>query len=179
MANLAVLPAFAGRGDTMIADRLNHASLVDAALLSRATLRRYAHNDLASAARALEGASGRKIVVTDAVFSMDGDIAPLAGLLDLCERHDALLIVDDAHGFGVLGEYGRGALSACGIALAAHSLHRHAGQGGRRGGSFRGRRSGSDRVADADGSHLSLHHGFAGGARPCTADQPPRDRVER
>lgn len=115
MTNLAVLPAFAGRGDTIVADRFNHASLVDAALLSRATLRRYAHNDLAAAARALEGASGRKIVVTDAVFSMDGDIAPLAGLLELCERHDALLIVDDAHGFGVLGEHGRGALSACGI----------------------------------------------------------------
>ena len=116
MANLAVLPAFAGRGDTIVADRLNHASLVDAALLSRATLRRYSHNDLAAAACALEGASGRKIVVTDAVFSMDGDIAPLAGLLELCVRHDALLIVDDAHGFGVLGEHGRGALSACGIA---------------------------------------------------------------
>lgn len=115
MANLAVLPAFAGRGDTIVADRLNHASLVDAALLSRATLRRYVHNDLAAAARALEGASGRKIVVTDAVFSMDGDVAPLAGLLELCERHDALLIVNDAHGFGVLGEHGRGALSACGI----------------------------------------------------------------
>lgn len=116
MANLAVLPALAGRGDTLIADRLNHASLVDAALLSRATVRRYAHNDVEGAARALEGAPGRKVVVTDAVFSMDGDVASLAELLALCERHDALLVIDDAHGFGVLGEHGRGALSHCGIA---------------------------------------------------------------
>lgn len=116
MANLAVLPALAGRGDTVVADRLNHASLVDAALLSRATVRRYAHADVAAAARALEGASGRKVLVTDAVFSMDGDIAPLAELLALCERHDALLVIDDAHGFGVLGAHGQGALSHCGVA---------------------------------------------------------------
>lgn len=116
MANLAVLPALAGRGDTIVADRLNHASLVDAAQLSRATVRRYPHNDVAAASRALEGATGRKVVVTDAVFSMDGDIAPLAELLALCERHDALLVIDDAHGFGVLGEHGSGALSQCGLA---------------------------------------------------------------
>lgn len=116
MANLAVLPALAGRGDTLIADRLNHASLVDAALLSRATVRRYPHGDLAAVARMLEAAQGRKVVVTDGVFSMDGDIAPLAELLALCERHDALLVVDDAHGFGVLGEQGRGVLSHCGLA---------------------------------------------------------------
>jgi 8-amino-7-oxononanoate synthase len=116
MANLAVLPALAGRGDTLIADRLNHASLVDAALLSRATVRRYPHGDLAAVARMLDAAQGRKVVVTDGVFSMDGDIAPLAELLALCERHDALLVVDDAHGFGVLGEQGRGVLSHCGLA---------------------------------------------------------------
>jgi 8-amino-7-oxononanoate synthase len=116
MANLAVLPALAGRGDTVIADRLNHASLVDAALLSRATVRRYPHGDVAAVARALETADGRKVVVTDGVFSMDGDIAPLPELLALCERHDALLVVDDAHGFGVLGEQGRGVLTHFGIA---------------------------------------------------------------
>lgn len=115
MANLAVLPALAGRGDTVIADRLNHASLVDAALLSRATVRRYPHGDVAAAARMLEAAGGRKVVVTDGVFSMDGDIAPLPELLDLCERHDALLVVDDAHGFGVLGEDGLGALQLLGL----------------------------------------------------------------
>lgn len=116
MANLAVLPALAGRGDTVIADRLNHASLVDAALLSRATVRRYPHGDVAAVERALEAADGRKVVVTDGVFSMDGDIAPLPELLALCERHDALLVVDDAHGFGVLGEQGRGVLSHFGLA---------------------------------------------------------------
>ncbi|WP_439537977.1 8-amino-7-oxononanoate synthase [Methyloversatilis sp.] len=116
MANLALLPVLAGRGDTLIADRLNHASLVDAALLSRATVRRYPHGDLAAVARMLDAAQGRKVVVTDGVFSMDGDIAPLAELLALCERHDALLVVDDAHGFGVLGEQGRGVLSHCGLA---------------------------------------------------------------
>lgn len=116
MANLSLLPALAGRGDTLIADRLNHASLVDAALLSRATVRRYPHGDLAAVARMLDAAQGRKVVVTDGVFSMDGDIAPLAELLALCERHDALLVVDDAHGFGVLGEQGRGVLSHCGLA---------------------------------------------------------------
>lgn len=116
MANLAVLPALAGRGDTVIADRLNHASLVDAALLSRATVRRYPHGEVAAVARALEASDGRKVVVTDGVFSMDGDIAPLPELLALCERHDALLVVDDAHGFGVLGAQGRGVLSHFGIA---------------------------------------------------------------
>ncbi|MFX6884175.1 aminotransferase class I/II-fold pyridoxal phosphate-dependent enzyme, partial [Acinetobacter baumannii] len=88
--NLAVLPALAGRGDTVIADRLNHASLVDAALLSRATVRRVPHGDLAAFERALASADGRKVVVVDGVFSMDGDLAPLPGLLALCERHDAL-----------------------------------------------------------------------------------------
>lgn len=116
MSNLAVLPAFAGRGDTVITDRLNHASLVDAALLSRATVRRFPHGDVAAVSRALEAADGRKVVVTDGVFSMDGDIAPLPELLALCERHDALLVVDDAHGFGVLGAQGRGVLSYFGLA---------------------------------------------------------------
>jgi len=120
MANLALLPALAGRGDTLIADRLNHASLVDAALLSRATVRRYPHGDLATVERLLEAAEGRKVVVTDGVFSMDGDIAPLTDLLALCEQHDALLVVDDAHGFGVLGERGRGVLSH--FALASQRI---------------------------------------------------------
>jgi len=80
--------------------------------LSRATVKRYRHRDTAQLARLLEQTgSGRKLIVTDAVFSMDGDIAPLPDLLTLCEQHDAWLLVDDAHGFGVLGEQGRGSLS--------------------------------------------------------------------
>jgi 8-amino-7-oxononanoate synthase len=91
--------------------------LNDAMLLSRATVKRYRHNDMVQLAQLLEQAgSGRKLVITDAVFSMDGDLAPLPELLALCERHDAWLLVDDAHGFGVLGEQGRGAQAHFGIA---------------------------------------------------------------
>ena len=111
MANLGVVQALAGRGDTVFADKLNHASLNDAMLLSRADVKRYRHADMAQLALLLEQTgSGRKIIITDAVFSMDGDLAPLPELLALCERHDAWLLVDDAHGFGVLGEHGRGSL---------------------------------------------------------------------
>ena len=115
LANLAVLTALAGRSDTIVADRLNHASLVDGALLSRATLVRYPHLDVAAAGRALEGARGTRILATDGVFSMDGDIAPLEHLLALAQRHEAWLVVDDAHGFGVLGD-GRGSLAHFGLA---------------------------------------------------------------
>ncbi len=112
LANLGVVQALVGRGDTVFADKLNHASLNDAMLLSRADVKRYRHNDLAHLAQLLGQAnSGRKLIVTDAVFSMDGDIAPLPELLALCEQYDAWLLVDDAHGFGVLGEQGRGSLS--------------------------------------------------------------------
>jgi 8-amino-7-oxononanoate synthase len=111
MANLGLVTALAGREDTIFADRLNHASLNDAALLSRAEFKRYAHLDLAALDRLLQGSRARrKVIVTDAVFSMDGDLAPVADLLDLAERHDAWLVLDDAHGFGVMGEDGRGIL---------------------------------------------------------------------
>jgi len=112
MANMGVVGALTGRGDAIFADRLNHASLNDAALVSRAAFKRYAHNDLDALERLLKiTPARRRLVVTDAVFSMDGDIAPVAALLELCERHDAYLFVDDAHGFGVLGEAGRGTLA--------------------------------------------------------------------
>jgi 8-amino-7-oxononanoate synthase len=112
LANVAILTALCGRDDRIVADRLNHACLNDGALLSRARFVRYAHADAAAAsARLAEGAAARRtLIVTDAVFSMDGDLAPLPALLALAEAHDALLVVDDAHGFGVLGE-GRGALT--------------------------------------------------------------------
>lgn len=117
MANLGVVQALAGKGDTVFADKLNHASLNDAMLLSRAEVKRYRHGDIAQMANLLEQThSGRKLIITDAVFSMDGDIAPLRELLALCEQHDAWLYVDDAHGFGVLGEQGRGSLAHFGIA---------------------------------------------------------------
>lgn len=115
MANLGVIAALAGRGDTIFSDRLNHASIVDGCLLSRARLRRYPHADVAALEAGLAQAPGRKLVVTDAVFSMDGDVAPLCELARICRRHQALLMVDDAHGFGVLGPQGRGSLLEAGL----------------------------------------------------------------
>jgi 8-amino-7-oxononanoate synthase len=116
MANLGLITVLAGRGDGVFADRLNHASLTDAALLSRADLRRYPHLDLAAAERMLESSrTARKIIVSDAVFSMDGDLTPVRDLLSLAEAHDAWLVLDDAHGFGVLGAGGRGALEHAGV----------------------------------------------------------------
>ncbi len=115
LANLAILSALAGRGSEIYADRLNHASLNDGALLSRARVIRYAHADVGALRERLATSHAKsRLIVTDAVFSMDGDIAPLAALLALAEQFDAWLIVDDAHGFGVLGE-GRGSLADAGI----------------------------------------------------------------
>lgn len=117
MANLGTVQALVGKGDSVFADKLNHASLNDAMLLSRAEMKRYRHGDIEQLAQLLaQTDSGRKLIITDAVFSMDGDIAPLRELLALCEQHDAWLYVDDAHGFGVLGEQGRGSLAHFGIA---------------------------------------------------------------
>ena len=111
-ANIGILTALAGRGDTIFADKLNHASLNDGALLSRAAFKRYPHGDLVKLEALLAGAKdgGRKLIVTDAVFSMDGDIAPVPELLKLADAYDALLVLDDAHGFGVLGYRGKGTL---------------------------------------------------------------------
>jgi 8-amino-7-oxononanoate synthase len=116
MANMGVVSALVGRGDAVFADRLNHASLNDAALLSRAAFRRFPHNDLAALERLLLSTPARRrLVIVDAVFSMDGDIAPVPDLLELCVRHDAYLLIDDAHGFGVLGAQGRGTMAHFGI----------------------------------------------------------------
>jgi 8-amino-7-oxononanoate synthase len=114
-ANLGVVTALLGRADAVFADRLNHASLNDAALLSRAGFWRYPHLDLAALERLLAASRARrKLIATDAVFSMDGDIAPVRELVELAERHDAWLLLDDAHGFGVLGPEGRGVLARSG-----------------------------------------------------------------
>ncbi len=120
LANLAILTALAGRGDAIFADRLNHACLNDGALLSRAEFVRYPHADVAALARGLATSRAkRKLIATDAVFSMDGDLAPLPALCALAEDFDAWLVVDDAHGFGVLGagaNAGRGTLAHFGLA---------------------------------------------------------------
>ena len=115
LANLAVTPTLAGRGDAVFADKLNHASLIDAMQLAKANgadVQRYPHNDVGALERLLAASTARtKLIVTDAVFSMDGDLAPLPALLALAERFDAWLVIDDAHGFGVLGAQGRGSLA--------------------------------------------------------------------
>ena len=116
MANLALLTALGDANATIFADKLNHASLIDGALLAKAPMQRYPHGNLVVLARQLERCTTPiKLIVTDAVFSMDGDLADLPALLALAERFDAWLIVDDAHGFGVLGDQGRGSLSHFGL----------------------------------------------------------------
>jgi 8-amino-7-oxononanoate synthase len=124
MANMGVISALAGRGDHVYQDRLNHASLLDAGTVSRAKMIRYRHNDieqldslLAKESKESKGSkeskaghTKRKLVVVDGVFSMDGDIAPLPALSALCQRYQAQLMVDDAHGFGVLGKHGGGSV---------------------------------------------------------------------
>jgi 8-amino-7-oxononanoate synthase len=120
MANLATLTTLAGRNTTLFSDALNHASLIDGARLSRADVQIYPHGDIAALAAMLDACeSDAKLIVTDGVFSMDGNVAPLAELLALAERHGAWLVVDDAHGFGVLGPQGRGVLAQ----LALRSPH--------------------------------------------------------
>ena len=116
LANLAVVTVLAGRSSDIFADRLNHASLNDAMILSRARCKRYPHCDPAALqAFLMRSRAQDKLVLTDAVFSMDGDMAPLLDIARLCQRFDAWLVVDDAHGFGVLGESGGGALAHFGL----------------------------------------------------------------
>ncbi len=122
MANIGVVTALVGREDAVFADKLNHASLNDAVLLSRTRFIRYAHNDMAALARRLASTDARrKLVISDAVFSMEGDIAPISELLALCQQYQAVLLLDDAHGFGVLGKQGRGSLSQVADNRAYHA----------------------------------------------------------
>ncbi len=116
-ANLATIPALVGRGDVIFSDELNHASIIDGCRLSRARVVRYMHNDVADLRRKLEETTeyGRRLIVSDGVFSMDGDIAPLDQICEVAEEHDILLMVDDAHGEGVLGEGGRGIVDHFGL----------------------------------------------------------------
>jgi len=115
MANLGVLSALLGRGDTLLQDKLNHASLIDGAAQSGARLRRYRHADMEGLGEQLGRAAGARLIATDGVFSMDGDLAPLREMAVLARQHDAALMVDDAHGFGVLGKQGAGSVKAAGL----------------------------------------------------------------
>jgi len=117
MANLAAVTALVGQGDAVLEDRLNHASLLDAGLLSGARFSRYLHNDPASLAGRLDKAAGNTLVVTDGVFSMDGDLADLPALCAQAKRKGAWVMVDDAHGFGPLGAHGGGIVEHYGLGL--------------------------------------------------------------
>jgi len=117
MANLAAVTALVGQGDTVLEDRLNHASLLDAGLLSNARFSRYLHNDAASLAKRLEKTIGDTLVVTDGVFSMDGDLADLPSICAEAKQRNAWLMVDDAHGFGPLGATGGGIVEHFGLGI--------------------------------------------------------------
>ena len=116
-ANLATIPALVGRGDIIFSDELNHASIIDGCRLSRAQVVRYKHTDPDDLARKIAEVTeyNRRLIITDGVFSMDGDIAPLDKISDIAQEHDIMLMVDDAHGEGVLGEGGRGIVDHFGL----------------------------------------------------------------
>lgn len=123
LANLGAITSLVGRGDLVVSDAINHASIVDACRLSRARVAITPHCDVDAVARVLaERTEERALVVVDAVFSVDGDLAPLAELAAVARRHNAVLLVDEAHGLGVVGEAGRGAVHAAGLAGADHVL---------------------------------------------------------
>ncbi len=116
-ANLAAIPALVGRGDVIFSDELNHASIIDGCRLSRAKIVRYVHNDVDDLVTQINDVTeyGRRLIISDGVFSMDGDIAPLDKLADVAEKNDIMLMVDDAHGEGVLGQGGRGIVDHFGL----------------------------------------------------------------
>ena len=122
LANLGLVTALAGPGDTIVSDELNHASIVDACRLARAEVRIYRHGDAEHAEALLSDAPGRRLLITDGVFSMDGDLAPLPALCDAAERHGAAVVVDDAHGSGVLGSDGQGTAAALGCEDRVHAV---------------------------------------------------------
>ena len=121
-ANLATIPALVGPEDVIFSDELNHASIIDACRLSRATVVRYAHNNMDDLQRRIRETQSyrRRLIVSDGVFSMDGDVAPLDGLCDIAEEHGIILMVDDAHGEGVLGKGGRGIVDHFGLHGRVH-----------------------------------------------------------
>lgn len=115
-ANLCAIPALVSKGDTIVSDELNHASIIDGARLSRAKITVYPHNDMEGLEKVLQGElEGRVLIISDGVFSMDGDIAPLPGIVKLAKKYGAMTYVDDAHGEGVLGRAGRGIVDHFGL----------------------------------------------------------------
>jgi 8-amino-7-oxononanoate synthase len=184
LANLAVTPTLAGRGDAVFADKLNHASLIDAMQLAKAQgaeTQRYPHNDMATLEKML-AASGAatKIIVSDAVFSMDGDLAPLPLLFALAEQYDAWLVIDDAHGFGVLGAHGQGSLAHFNLPaspriLLMGTLGKAAGVGG----AFIAGSANRHRIPAAKRPQLYFHHGDATRHRLRIVEKPATDCQRR
>lgn len=165
MANLGAITALVGQGDTVLQDRLNHASLLDGGLLSGARFNRYLHNDPASLASRLDKAVGNTLVVTDGVFSMDGDLADLPALANVARARGAWLMVDDAHGLGTLGAKGGGIVEHFGLGVddvpvLIGTLGKACGTAG----AFVLKRRGADRGAGTVRPPLYLHHQPATGA---------------
>ncbi len=148
MANIGVISALMGRQDVIFADKYNHASLVDGCILSRARLIRYSHRDIKDLERILKntGKYGRRLIVTDSLFSMDGDIAPLPDIVELAKQYDCMIMIDDAHATGVLGKTGRG--SAEYFSLPEEAIDIHMGTFGKALGSFGAYVAGSKKLID-------------------------------
>ncbi len=117
MANVGIISSLFDRHDIIFSDKLNHASIVDGVLLSRATFKRYPHKDMSALEELLKQSQGfkKKAIITDSVFSMDGDVAPLKEIVSLAKKYDCLTMVDEAHGFGILGKHGKGAVEYFGL----------------------------------------------------------------
>ena len=117
MANVGIIPSLFSRGDVVFADRLNHASIIDGILLSQAEFKRYPHKDMTALEEMLKAATGfrKRAIITDSIFSMDGDIAPLPDIVRLAQKYDCLVMVDEAHALGVLGPHGKGAVEHFGL----------------------------------------------------------------
>ncbi len=117
MANLGIISSVCDRNDIIFSDRLNHASIIDGILLSRATFKRYAHKNMENLEQMLKEAQGykKKLIVTDSVFSMDGDVAPLGDIVRLSKKYNAMVMIDEAHSFGVLGDKGKGLAEQLGL----------------------------------------------------------------
>ena len=178
--NASIVPALVGPGDALFSDALNHACLIDGARLSKAAIHRFAHADLAQLDALLQASPARrKLVISDAVFSMDGDVADIPALIALCERHDALLLLDDAHGFGVCGPQGRGSLAA--VARTGAQASRRVlymatlGKAAGVSGAFVAGHARARRMAAAEDAQLHLRHRRARAAGRERARRAARD----